>query len=270
MFQLLGQISINKSIIVFCPMAGLSLQTQHSLLYPLLSLPFRIFIQSVYHNIVRRLISSSASNFLLFYHSFQSILQPGSSFLASGPAHFFSSSLSVPALFFLLPLFLAQLHFLFCLSILHASSFSITTSQMLPVVFAYSVVVCRSLHHTTLHSTQNTSIVSSVVLFPMARRKCFFSVKDLFCHCYPLLYFLTAVHVATGIIPQVFEAVHLFNGFTFNSSSFLKTKLRILIIIWITSSARGFARLFKKIYNVIRQAVCFSGHWQKCFISNIQ
>ena len=36
-------------------------------------------------------------------------------------------------------------------------------------------------------------------------------------HCYPLLYFLTAVHVATDITPQVFEAVHLFNGFTFNS-----------------------------------------------------
>ena len=60
---------------------------------------------------------------------------------------------------------------------------------MLPVVFAHSVVVSRSLHHTTLHSTQNTSLVSSVVLFPRARRKCFF------CHCFPLLYFLTAVHV---------------------------------------------------------------------------
>ena len=98
----------------------------------------------------------------------------GTSFLTNGPANFFFSSLSVPALFFLLPLFLAQLHFLFCLSILHAPSFSIPTSQMLPVVFSHSVVVSRSLHHTTLHSTQNTSLVSSVVLFPRVRRKCFF------------------------------------------------------------------------------------------------
>ena len=37
----------------------------------------------------------------------------GSSFLASGPANFFSS-LSIPALFFLLPLYLAQLLFSFC------------------------------------------------------------------------------------------------------------------------------------------------------------
>ena len=37
----------------------------------------------------------------------------GSSFLTSSPIIFFSSSLSVTALFFLLPLFLAQLHFYF-------------------------------------------------------------------------------------------------------------------------------------------------------------
>ena len=98
----------------------------------------------------------------------------GSSFLASGPANFFSYSLSVPALIFLLPLFLAQLHFLFCLFILHTPSFTISTSKMLPVDFAHSVVVSRSLHHTTPHSTQNTSLVSSVVLLPRALRKCFF------------------------------------------------------------------------------------------------
>ena len=99
----------------------------------------------------------------------------GSSFLASGPVNFFSFSLSVPALFFLLPLFLVQLYFLFCLSILHAPSFSIPTSQMLPVVFAHSVIVSRSLYHKTLQSTQNTSLVSSVVLFPRVCRKCFSS-----------------------------------------------------------------------------------------------
>ena len=103
----------------------------------------------------------------------------GSYFLASVPANFFSPHLSVPALFFLLPLFLAQLLFLFCLSILHAPSFSIPTSQMLPVVFAHSVVVSKSLHHTTLHSTHSTSLVTFVVLFPRVRRKCFFFCERL-------------------------------------------------------------------------------------------
>ena len=64
-----GQL-IDQSIIVFCPRAGLSLQTQHSPLYPLLSLPFRIFIQSIYHNVVCHLISSPTSNFLPIYHIF--------------------------------------------------------------------------------------------------------------------------------------------------------------------------------------------------------
>ena len=43
-----------------------------------------------------------------------------------------------------------------------------------------------------------------------------------------------------------------------------------LLKIFTTSSARGFARLFKKIYYVIRQEVCFSGHWQKCVLSHEQ
>ena len=92
--------SINQSIILFCPRAGLSLQTQHSPFYPLLSLPFRIFMQSIYHNIVYHLISSSASNFLpisgLFhtyfmscpsqqsrFHHHQSVLPKGRSFTAN-------------------------------------------------------------------------------------------------------------------------------------------------------------------------------------------
>ena len=157
---------------VFCPRADLSLQTQHSPLYLLLSLPFRIFIQSIYHKVVYNLISCAA-NFLPFTipskASFSSSL-----FSASGPANFFFYSLSVPKLFFLLPLFLAQLNFLFCLFILHAPSFSIPTSKKLPVVIAHSVLVSWSLHHTTLHSTQNTSLASSVVLFSRARRKFFF------------------------------------------------------------------------------------------------
>ena len=172
--------SHNQSIIVFDPRAGFSLQTEHSPLYPLLRLPFRICIVHLSSCCLSPGIffcseSSSRLSFLLQHPS------AGSSFLASGPVNFFSSSLSVPALFFLLPLFLAQLHFLFCLFILHAPSFSISTSQMLPVVSVHCDVVSKSLHHTTLHSTQNTSLVSSVVLFPRARRKCnFFLLKASF------------------------------------------------------------------------------------------
>ena len=53
---------------------------------------------------------SSCLSFLLEHPS------AGSYFLVSGPANFYSSSLSVLALFFLLALFLAQLHF-FILSV---------------------------------------------------------------------------------------------------------------------------------------------------------
>ena len=62
--------SINQSITVFCPRIGLSLKTEPSPLYPLLSLPFRIWIQSIYHNVVYHLISSFATIFLPVYHSF--------------------------------------------------------------------------------------------------------------------------------------------------------------------------------------------------------
>ena len=158
---------------MFCPKAGLSLKTQHSPHYLLLSLPFRICIQSIYHDV--RLSSdiffcfepSSHLPFLLEHPS------AGSSFLTSGPVNFFSSSLSVPALFFLHPLFLAQLHFLFCLSILRAPSFSISTSQTLLVVFAHSVEVSKSLHNATLHTKHFTSFV--LILFPRALRICFCS-----------------------------------------------------------------------------------------------
>ena len=50
---------------MFCPRIGLSLQTEPSPLYPLLSLPFRIFIQSIYRKVAYHLIFSPA-NFLPF------------------------------------------------------------------------------------------------------------------------------------------------------------------------------------------------------------
>ena len=57
-----------------------------------------------------------------------------------------------------------------------APTFSISTSQMLPLVFVHSVVVSTSLHLTTLHSTQSTSLASFLVFFfPRVRRKFFSS-----------------------------------------------------------------------------------------------
>ena len=132
--------------------------------------------------------------------------------LSQWSANVVSSSLSVPTLFFLLTVFLAQLHFIFCLSILHAPSFSRSTSQMLPLMFAHSVVGSMSLQHIMLHSTQRTSLAFSLVLFQGPPENASLSVKSFFCHCYPLLYFLTAVQVITDIVSQVFEAVHLFYG----------------------------------------------------------
>ena len=92
---------INQSSIrVFCLRAGLSLQTQHFPLYPLLSLPFRIFIQSIYHNVVYHhiffclelsshlpfllehplsrhfLLSQCPSQFLFLFHISSSIILP--------------------------------------------------------------------------------------------------------------------------------------------------------------------------------------------------
>ena len=115
---------------------------------------------------------------------------------------------------------------------------------MLPVVFAHSVVVSRFLHHTTLHSTQNTSLVSSVVLY-QSPQKAPFSVRNFFCHCYPLLSFLTAVHVATDITPQVFEAAHFLNGFTFNPYIYL---------LWLSSDN-----------HVLRFTYLFSSHNPRIF-----
>ena len=157
-----------QSITVFCPRAGLSLQTKNSPLHPLLSLPFRIFIQSIYHNVVYHLISSSASNLLPIYQTFQSILQQA---VPSQPVSsqfiflfLISSSIILPS-----PTLSSTSAFLFYLSILYAPSFPISTSQILPVVFAHSVVVSKSLNHITLQSTQSTSLASSLVIFPNAK-----------------------------------------------------------------------------------------------------
>ena len=164
---------------MFCPRTGLSLKTQHFPLYPLLSLPFRMFIQSIYHNVVYHLISFSAVNFLPVYI-------PSRTFfcrqflLSQWPGQFLLLIFNS----LLLPLFLAQLHFLFCLSILHSPSFSISTPQMLPVAFANSVVMSKSLYHTTLHSTKGTLLASSLVFSQGSAENASLPDKSFFCHCY--------------------------------------------------------------------------------------
>ena len=109
--------SVNQSIILFCPRAGLSLQTQHSPVYPLLSIPFRILIQSIYNNVVYHL-TSSAANFHPIYHSFSMQF-----LLSQWPSQFLFLFLSVSTLFFPPPLFLAQLHFFCPFYALHPSPY---------------------------------------------------------------------------------------------------------------------------------------------------
>ena len=105
---------------------GLSLQTQHSPLYPLLSLPLRICIQSI-------IMMLSITWYLLLPRTFFPFIIPSR---ASFSRQFLLSQW--PSL--------SSTTFLFCLSIFHAQSFSIFTSQTLSVVFAHSVVMSKSLH----------------------------------------------------------------------------------------------------------------------------
>ena len=165
--------NVNQSIIVFCPRAGLSLHTQHSPLYPLLSLPFRIFIQSIYHNVVYHLISYSASNFLPFTipsrasFSRQFLLSQWHSKYFS--LFFISSSIILPSptLSSTTEFFILSVHF--TRSITHHIHISKASSRFCS--FCRSVQISAPFN-TTLHTKHFTS---PVVLFSRARRKCFFS-----------------------------------------------------------------------------------------------
>ena len=125
---------------------------------------------------------------------------------------FISSSIILPSS--TLP---SKITFLFCLSILHASSFSVLTSVMLHCFCSFRRRVQVSApYNATLHAKHFTSLF--LISFSMGPQKMLlFLLKAYFAIAiYPLLYFLTAVRVATDIIPQIFETVHLFNGLTFN------------------------------------------------------
>ena len=70
-------------------------------------------------------------------------------------------------------LFILSVHF-------RRSTLSISTSQMLPVVFAQSVIVSKSLDHKTLHSRGSTSLASSLVLFRGPQQMLLFLLKASF------------------------------------------------------------------------------------------
>ena len=101
--------SINQSINQSqCSAKGQVFHCKLSILHStLFSAIFFIFAHSLSSDIFFYREPSSHLPFLLERPS------AGSSLLASSPVNSFSSSLSIPALFFLLPLFLAQLHFYF-------------------------------------------------------------------------------------------------------------------------------------------------------------
>ena len=104
--------------------------------------------------------------------------------------------------------------FLFCLSILHAPFFSISTISNACSRFCSfrRRVQVSAPYNATLHTKHFTSLY----LF--------------FCRCFPLLYFLTAVQVATDIAPYVFETVPLFDGLIFNSNVYR---------LWLSSNNHG-------------------------------
>ena len=146
-------------------------QTQHSPLYPLFRLPFRIFLQSIYHNVGYHLISSSASNFLLIYHTFQSIFQ---FLLSQWPSQFLFLSLISSSIIFPTPtlssttaLFILSVHFTRNI-LLHIH---ISTASSCFRSFRRRVQVSAS-YNTTLYTKHFTSLFHSY--FPRARRKCFF------------------------------------------------------------------------------------------------
>ena len=146
----------NQSIIVFCPRAGLSLQTHHvaftlfsAFLFVSSYSPFIIILSIIWFLFCLELYSFTIPSSASFSRQFL-LSQWPSQFLF---LFFTSSTIILPS-----HSFQHNWFFLLCLSILHAPSFSISTSQMLSVFFAHSVVVSKSLHHTTLRYTPNKAL----------------------------------------------------------------------------------------------------------------
>ena len=158
-----------------------------SIFYLYLSLPFRICTKFIYHNydVVYHLLPSSTANllpdkssrlsFLLesrasFSKQFLFIQWPSQSLFL----FFISSNIILPS-----PTLSSTTAF-FCLSILHASFFSLSTSQMLPICFCSfrrSVQVSAP-YNATLHTKHSTSLFLSS--FSKGPQKILFPVKSSF------------------------------------------------------------------------------------------
>ena len=134
---------INQSI--NHPRVGLSLQNQHSPLYPLLSHPFRICIQSIYHDDIFYHEPSSYLPFLLQHPS------ADSSLLAILFFFFISSSIILPSptLSSTTAFFILSVHFT-CSMLLHihvsnASSHFCSLRQCVQVSAPYNATLHKSL-----------------------------------------------------------------------------------------------------------------------------
>ena len=202
---------------VFYPRLGLSLQTLHSPLYSLLSLPFRIWIQSIYHDVVYHLKIffcrelSSRLPFLLEHPS------AGSYFLLSGPASFFSSSLQFEHYtafshsFQHNCVFILSIHFtrtiLLHIHISNASSRFCSFRRSVQVPAPYNATL-RTKHYTSLFLSSVSKSPQKILLFLL---KTFFAIVILCFTSWGWYWYCT----------QVFESVHLFDGFIFTSHIYL-------------------------------------------------
>ena len=198
---------INQSVTVFCPRAGLfcKLSILHSSLFSAFLFvsaysPFFMMLSIMWYLLLPRtffpftipsrasfsrqlLLSQWPSQFLFLFFISSSIIFP------------------CPTLFSTTAFFILSLH-----PSPHLKCFQSFCS------FRHSAQVSAP-YNDTLHTKHFSSLFS-----------CYFSkgpVKSFFCLSYPLLYFLTAVHIVTDITPQVLEAVHLFVGFIFTSHVYL-------------------------------------------------
>ena len=138
---------------------------------------------------------------------------------------------------------------------------------MLPVVFSHSVIVSRSLHHTKLHYTKHFTSLFRRSFSKGPQKMVLSLIEASFCHCYPLLNFLTTIHVATDITPQVFEAVHLFNGFTFNpyTVSIFFGFLPITIAVVVPRSLHLTILHVTQNTSLVSSVVLFPRARRKCF-----
>ena len=163
--------SINHSVL---PKGRYFTHTQHSPLYPLPSLPFCIFIQSIYHNVVYHLISSSASNFFPIYHTFRASLSR-QFLLSQWPSQFLFLFLTSPSIILPSPTLSSTTAFFIQYILLHIH---ISNASSCFCSFRRSVHVSAP-HNTTFHTKHFTSLFLCS-FFQGTAQNASFSVKGFF------------------------------------------------------------------------------------------